>query len=180
MNTHYVAFSAQKRIAEGTLERVSTQARRFFALQPAATILLFDTATGEPVDVDLRPQAETVVEEPKRLGRPKLGVVAREITLLPRHWDWLSQQPGGASVSLRKLVEEASRKNASEDARRLAQTATYRLMVALAGNAPNFEEANRALYRGERERFIGFTQNWPEDVRDQIRDVAFATWPAGS
>lgn len=177
---NYVAFSADQRIAYGPLDRVSSQARRFQAVHPENLVLIFDTDTGEAVDVDLRPEAEPVLDDTKRVGRPKLGVVAREITLLPRHWEWLGQQPGGASVALRKLVEEASKKNASEDARRQAQTATYRLMVALAGNAPDFEEANRALYRGERERFEALTASWAPDVREQIREVASLTWPVAS
>src|SRR4029079_4156101 len=71
---------------------------------------------------------ETAAAEPRGRGRPRLGVVAREGTLLPRHWEWLGTQPGGASVVLRKLVEEARRANGDADRTRAARDAAYRFM----------------------------------------------------
>ncbi len=76
--------------------------------------------------------------EPRGRGRPKLGVVAREVTLLPRHWDWLNAQPGGASVALRKLVEQARRANGDADRARAAREAAYHFMSAMAGDLPAF------------------------------------------
>lgn len=102
---------------------------------------------------------------PRGRGRPKLGVVAREVTLLPRHWDWLNAQPGGASVALRKLVEMARAAGEQHDRKRAAQEAVYRFMTALAGNLPDYEEATRALYAGDRPRFEEKIAQWPEDVR---------------
>jgi hypothetical protein len=102
---------------------------------------------------------------PRRRGRPSLGVVAREVTLLPRHWEWLSSQPGGASVALRKLVEDARRANEGRDRVRLARESAYRFMMAMAGNEPGYEEALRALFSGEYGRLEGLTAGWPEDVR---------------
>src|ERR1700739_3037247 len=96
----YTAFSSFHHLASGTLAEVYAASRDI----PGA--LIFDEQTGRVVDIDPRypPDAETA-----RPGRPKLGVVAREVTLLPRHWDWLATQPGGGSVALRKLVGEARR-----------------------------------------------------------------------
>lgn len=105
-------------------------------------------------------------------GRPKLGVVAREVTLFPRHWEWLSRQPGGASATLRRLVEEARRSTAREVRVREARESCYRFMTALAGNEPGYEEAARALFAGDRERFHQQTAQWPGDVRDHARRLA--------
>jgi hypothetical protein len=101
-----------------------------------------------------------------------LGVVAREVTLLPRHWDWLSTQSGGASVALRKLVEAASRANESKDRLRLAQDATYRFMSAMAGNLPGYEEAVRALFANQPEQYGVLSEAWPVDIRDHARMLA--------
>ncbi len=139
-------------------------------------MLIYDDATGKVIDVDSRAIAEESLptDEPRGRGRPKLGVVAREITLLPRHWDWLSEQPGGASVALRKLVEEARRTSGSKDQTRKAQEAAFRFMSAMAGNLPGFEEAIRALFAEDRRRFATLIAAWPEDVRDHSIKLAFA------
>jgi hypothetical protein len=136
--------------------------------------LIFDDETGEQVEVDVRGTDDEVRQRlappgqedaPRGPGRPKLGVVAREVTLLPRHWEWLNSQPGGASVALRKLVEEARRANAGRDRVRRSQEATYRFMSALAGNLPGFEEAARALFARNPARFAEQIRDWPEDVQ---------------
>ncbi|RZI91619.1 MAG: DUF2239 family protein, partial [Variovorax sp.] len=111
-------------------------------------------------------------------GRPKLGVVAREVTLLPRHWDWLNRQPGGASVALRKLVEDARRVNTDRDTVRAAREATYRFMSAIAGHLPGFEEAARALFANEKERFDALVAPWPDDVPDHLRKLSASAWSA--
>jgi uncharacterized protein len=105
-------------------------------------------------------------------GRPKLGVVSREVTLLPRHWQWLNAQPGGASVAIRKLVEAARRDNQGLEKKRLAQEATYRFMSALAGNEAGFEEASRALFAGKEKHFGELIEKWPEDVRKYLQKLA--------
>ncbi|MFM0192112.1 DUF2239 family protein [Paraburkholderia strydomiana] len=104
-------------------------------------------------------------DTPRGRGRPKLGVVAREVTLLPRHWDWLNAQPGGASVALRKLVETARGTGEQRERKRAAQEAAYRFMTAVAGNLPDYEDATRALYAGDQPRFEKKIAGWPEDVR---------------
>ena len=110
-------------------------------------------------------------------SRPKLGVIAREVTLLPRHWEWLSSQPGGASVALRKLVEEARRANAGRDRIRQAQEAAYRFVSVLAGNLPGFEEACRALFAGDAARFDSLVQGWPAGVRNHAQRLAARAFP---
>ena len=145
-------------------------------------MLIFDNATSELIEVDFRGTAREVQKRPttpvppeascraedeaRRPGRPRLGVVAREVTLMPRHWEWLNSQPGGASVALRKLVEEARRVNATRDRIRMAQEAAYRFMSAMAGNEPGFEEATRALFAGRLEPFGALVAAWPIDIRD--------------
>ena len=103
---------------------------------------------------------------------PELGVVAREVTLLPRHWDWLAGQPGGASVTLRKLVEQARKDNEGKDRLRRAREAAYRFLSAMAGNLPGFEEAARALFAGHRDRFAAVVAPWPQDVREHAVKLA--------
>ena len=152
------------------------------ALEKGGTgeILVFDDGSGRLLDFDLRGSDQEIVarlrpapaDGAKAPGRPKLGVVAREVTLLPRHWDWLASQPGGASVTLRKLVEGARSANSARDAARQAQQAADRFMAAMLGNEPGYEEASRALYAGDRRRFEAFTEAWPAELRDHARRLA--------
>jgi uncharacterized protein len=142
-------------------------------------VLAFDDQTGAVIDLDLRgsnadilaryshhqPPADEAPSEARGRGRPKLGVVAREVTLLPRHWDWLSSQPGGASVVLRRLVEQERRAGDPKHQRRSAQEAAYKFMSAMAGDLPGFEEATRALFANDRGRFEEQISGWPRDIR---------------
>ncbi|MEJ1169417.1 DUF2239 family protein [Variovorax sp. CCNWLW235] len=180
-STTMTAFSGFRRIAGGTKTEVLAQLR---LLPDAASVLLFDDATGAQLDLDLREEAptepETPDEAPRTVGRPKLGVVAREVTLLPRHWDWLGRQPGGASVALRRLVDDARRVHADRDTERAAREATYRFMTAIAGDLPGFEEATRALFAGERERFDELVAPWPEDIRAHLQKLSAAGWSAAA
>ena len=181
------AFSGPQRIASGELRHVAMKAKQAFDLHPDRPVLVFDDADGRTVEVPLelpaadllrllaQPQLSASADAapvPRKPGRPKLGVVAREITLLPRHWDWLAAQPGGASVALRKLVEEARKVSSGDDRRRAAQEATFRFMQAMAGDTPGFEEAARALFAGDVARFEEQVARWTDDVRDH------ATWLA--
>ncbi|NMC82536.1 MAG: DUF2239 family protein [Armatimonadetes bacterium] len=184
-HTQCTAFEGYRRIASGTLADVAVQAKTAMDKGPSAPVLIFDDTTGEHIEVDYRgtvadvrarlmpaegtlsdESTEAEAEGPRGPGRPKLGVVAHEVTLLPLHWDWLYSQPGGASVALRKLVEQARKDNEEKDRLRIAQEAAYRFMSALAGNLPNFEEALRAFYNGNGERFEELISVWPVDVRD--------------
>jgi hypothetical protein len=174
-----IAFSGSRRIAAGLVEDVALEVKH-----QGGNVLVFNAETSRPVELDLRGSDAEILdrlhpaEVPRKPGRPKLGVVAREVTLLPRHWEWLNAQPGGASVALRKLVEEARRVKAPEDRRREAQEATYRFISVLAGNEPGFEEALRALYGNDREHFEMYSAAWPVDVREHARELAATAFSA--
>ena len=179
---HLIVFAGFKRIAEGSTAEVLAQLRE---RKDDTPYLIFDAQTGESLDFDVHNQAGVVPhatsaeahdDTPRGVGRPKLGVVAREVTLLPRHWDWLNRQPGGASVALRRLVQEASRVNADRDAVRASRESTYRFMTAIAGALPGFEEATRALFAGERNRFEGLIDAWPSDLRTHLQKLSAAGW----
>jgi uncharacterized protein len=181
----YSAFRAGRCLATGGSAEVAVKAKEATAREEQNELLIFEDATGRTVEVDLRGssadirrrlaerEAPPAVEsEPRGPGRPRLGVVAREVTLLPRHWEWLGQQPGGASVALRKLVEAARKQNADADQRRQTREAAYRAMSVLAGNEPGFEEAIRALFAGDRTRFRTHIRKWPKDVRAYAERMA--------
>lgn len=182
---HFTAFEGTRLIASGPLAEVALAVKVASAGDAVASILIFEDATGRAIDLDLRgtdadivarlpdQNREPAAEPPRGRGRPKLGVVAREVTLLPRHWDWLAAQPGGASVALRRLVDAARRASGERDRTRRAQDAAYHFMSAMAGNLPNFEEAARALFAADRRRFASLIAAWPEDIRNHAIALAF-------
>jgi aminoglycoside phosphotransferase (APT) family kinase protein len=185
-----IAFEGNRRIALGELAEVAVAAKAVLERGEQGPVLVFDAETSAPVEIDFRGTAEELrarlaapaeAEEPARRGRPKLGVTAREVTLLPRHWDWLGRQPGGASAALRRLIEQARRQDASAEAARTARDALYRFTTAIAGDAPRYEEAIRALFANDAEGFIAATAAWPVDVRDhawRLAPPAFAFGPS--
>lgn len=180
----FVAFHGEHLVASGPLRDIAIAlATQSDHIRGAA--LIFDAATSEPADIDFDGSFTDIVErttqreaahaadaERRGRGRPRLGVVAREVTLLPRHWEWLAEQPGGASVALRRLVEEARRASSDRDAVRRSQEATYRFMAATLGNAPGFEDAIRALFQGNAGAFHARLEAWPRDLRDHARRLA--------
>ena len=190
--SHFTAFMGHRRLAAGPPAEVALAVMNASRKPAAAPIIIFDDTTGRPLDLDLRgsereiiarlpqpasPPDETTdaaAAEPRGRGRPKLGVVAREVTLLPRHWEWLGAQPGGASVALRKLVDEARRASGDVDRARAARDAAYHFMSVMAGNLANFEEASRALFADDRRRFVGLIAGWPDDIRDHVVKLAFS------
>jgi hypothetical protein len=155
----YTAFYGERQIASGPLAELLRLVKEWVAKNGEAGVLYFDDRTGRQVDFNLR-EAAPAGPGP---GRPKLGVVSREISLLPRHWDWLQQQPNGASAALRRLVDQA--RNSTRDQERRAREATGRFLMAVAGNYPGYEEATRALYAGDQERMESLMSEWPSDVR---------------
>ena len=175
--TRWIAFAQTRCLATGTPVEVATAAKTFTDEQPDVNVLAFDAITSRPVEIDLRgtlaevlarlpaPNADAA-PDPRSVGRPKLGVVAKEVTLLPRHWEWLTSQPGSASVTLRKLVEQAMRASGDTDRVRQTREATYRFMQAMAGNEAGYEEASRALFAGDLAAFREQTATWPQDVRE--------------
>jgi len=178
----FTAFDGQRQIAHGELAVVAAA-----ACATSGQLLILEDSTGQTVELDLRQGPEAAVtgyrartepagEPPARpgRGRPKLGVVAREVTLLPRHWDWLAAQPGGASAVLRRLVEEARKAGAGPEQARRRQETVYRVMTVLAGDLPGFEEASRALFAGDAGRFDGLVDAWPAAVAAYLRRLAQA------
>lgn len=187
------AFIGQQRLASGPLAEVALAVMKASRSAAENTILIFNDANGRALDLDLRGSERDIVARlpqpasspqlsaedlpepgPRGPGRPRLGVVAREVTLLPRHWEWLGTQPGGASVALRKLVEAARRSSGDLDRSRAARDAAYHFMSAMAGDLPNFEEASRALFGDDRRHFVALISGWPGDIRDHIVKLAFS------
>jgi uncharacterized protein len=191
MSDSFTAFEGQRRLASGVLADVALAVKRAEGSASEA-IAIFNDDTGRPIDLDLRGSANDVLARlattscggsaadtppsggPRGRGRPKLGVVAREVTLLPRHWEWLNAQPGGASVALRKLVEQARRAGGGAERERAARDAAYHFMSAMAGDLAGFEEAARALFAGDRRTFAGLIAAWPVDIRDHVVKLAYA------
>lgn len=169
------AFEGDRRLARGTLADV---ARRVAAATEPGAVLVFRDDDGRALDLDLRGTPDDVVARlipaaepaPRGPGRPRLGVTAREVTLLPRHWEWLARQPGGASLALRKLVEAAQRDPAEQA--RAGRDAAYRFLTAMAGDRQGYEEATRALFAGDADGFRRRIEDWPADVREHALALA--------
>jgi hypothetical protein len=189
----YTSFQGHRRLASGPLHVVALAVKLATERENAKPILIFDDSTGRSIDIDTRGSDDEVLaryastpageegetqatpDVPRGRGRPKLGVVAREVTLLPRHWEWLAGQPGGPSVVLRKLVEEARRTHAERDKARANQERAYHFMSAMAGDMPGFEEATRALFASDTAKFAELIAAWPADVRDHATRLAFTS-----
>lgn len=186
----YTSFQGHRRLASGPLHVVALAVRLAAERRPEP-ILIFEDSTGRSIDIDTRGtdadifarfapdpgKQEAVIgagpDLPRGRGRPKLGVVAREVTLLPRHWEWLALQPGGPSVALRKLVEEARHRYSETDKSRAGQERAYHFMSAIAGDMPGFEEASRALFANDGERLGELIAMWPADIRTHIVSLAY-------
>ncbi|MET3473522.1 hypothetical protein ABIC78_004074 [Novosphingobium sp. 1529] len=176
------AFAGLRKLAQGALIDVALVVKTAETRDMDA-VLVFDDATGRVLDLDLRGTTAEIVArlarpgggeaEPARgRGRPKLGVVPREVTLLPRHWEWLAQQPGGASGALRRLVDEARRADHGRTERKGAQQRAYTFLSALAGDLPGYEEAIRALFADDGDAFAARMAAWPQDIRDHALMLA--------
>jgi uncharacterized protein len=167
----FTAFVGTNLLASGTRDEVLATLKSRFDRDAHTLFLTFDDQTGRQVDFDLRGTLADVRERyrpaPPQVGpgRPKLGVVAREVSLLPRHWEWLEQQPTGASAAIRRLVDDARKREPDEQQARAAIEAAGRFLTAMAGNLPGYEEASRALYARDKKRFHKFMRDWPKDVR---------------
>ena len=193
----FTAFLGARRLASGALIDVALAVKARQTEEAGEPILVFDDGSGIVVDLDLRGTEADVaarLAQPREAedgatcvqsgsdagrlartrGRPKLGVVAREVTLLPRQWDWLASQPGGASQALRRLVDQARRTDGGKTRRRAAREAAYRFLSAMAGDLAGFEEAIRALFAGDAEGFADRMRAWPPDIQDHaLRLAAF-------
>ena len=190
----YTAFLEQKQIGSGNFEAVKCEACQRVTEGERRPIIIFNDANGRVVDIDY--QNPELSQEPlpisssvhadeakedrqlRRVGRPKLGVVAKEVTLLPRHWEWLAAQQGGASVTLRKLVEEARRKNPDAEIMQQSRDACYRIINALAGNEAASEDALRALYADDQQTFAEIIALWPQDVSRYVNKMSRSAFSA--
>ncbi len=181
LNRPCTAFADYKKIASGSLDEVIVKTKKFLSKNSKKNVLIFDDLTSTQIEIDLRGTTEAVLSRlPKDPdpaittgpGRPKLGVVSKEISLLPRHWEWLALQNGGASATLRKLVEEAKKNNQAQDKIRQSQLATHKFMSALAGDLALFEEALRALYAKDQKSFEHLIAAWPKDLSDHIQKIS--------
>ncbi len=187
----HALFEGNRLLARGSLLEVAQLAATHGGVDTdGRPLLLLDDATGRVLDLDLRGDADAVLaslrkrfpppeaaageeaEPPRERGRPRLGVVAREVTLLPRHWQWLAAQRGGASQALRRLVDEARRREGGAGETRQRREAQYHAMLALAGDLPGFEEASRALFAGDAAAFAGHLRQWPADVGDYLASLS--------
>ncbi|BDG08383.1 DUF2239 family protein [Anaeromyxobacter paludicola] len=177
--TTYVAFAGPRRVAAGSLAELLPALKQRFDLDRSELVLVFEVETGRQVDFDLRGTLEEVLERaggsPRRgPGRPKLGVTSREVSLLPRHWEWLERQPSGASGALRRLVEHAIQHEPGKERARRLREALSGFLSSVGGDRPNYEEACRALFAGDTARFEALLQRWPKDLREHAVQQARA------
>ena len=186
---NFTVFEGNQCVGSGPLAEVAATGKRLVDSGTKTQILIFNDTTGERVDLNFQCAMAELLrqvslisgplpstnrpagEKPKRPGRPKLGVVSKEVTLLPRHWEWLGRQPGGASVALRKLVEKARHDNRDQDRLREAREAVYHFLTAMAGDLPGYEAALRALFRGDEKKFSQTTEAWPRDIRAYALEI---------
>lgn len=173
----YSAFRGARLFAQGALRDVLGKIKTRLDCDDS-DLLVFDNDTGAQVEFDLRGSLDEVLEreapsEPTvTRGRPKLGVISREVSLLPRHWDWLEQHPKGISAALRLLVDEARKREPHKERARRARAAANRFMTAMAGNLAGYEEATRALFADDETRLKQLIQKWPKDVRTFVEQKA--------
>ena len=167
----HVAFAGPRQIAAGALTDVLPVLKQRFDQDTSDMVLVFEVETGRQVEFDLRGSPREVLERAvppaaQGPGRPRLGVVSREVSLLPRHWDWLEEQPSGASAALRRMVEQAIKHEPGKEHARRIRAALSRFLTAIAGDRPGFEDACRALFAGDTLRFQTVVEKWPRDVRE--------------
>jgi hypothetical protein len=173
----YTAFAGERLLVSGPLETVLREVKRHSNRRDFTPILIFEDHGGRQVDFDLDGPMERVLARalpPPHVGpgRPRLGVVSREVSLLPRHWEWLEKQRSGASAAIRRLVDEARNRDPGKERARLAMDSAYRFMTAMGGDRAGYEEALRALYAGRRVRFENLIRAWPEDIREHAQRLA--------
>lgn len=166
----YVAFAGIRRIAEGPLRDVLPVLKQRFDEKRSDLVLVFEVESGRQVDFDLRGALPDILEReaperPRGPGRPKLGIVSREVSLLPRHWDWLNQQSTGVSGALRRVVEQATKSDVAGQRAEQVRRALSNFLSSMAGDRPNYEEACRALFAGDTARFALLIERWPKDIR---------------
>lgn len=180
----YTAFEGPDRLFKGNLQDVVLKTKRRLGRAENSSILIFSDATGRTIEFnfhgsekDVSRRLEMYVDQAGNKpssgpGRPRLGVISREISLLPRHWEWLATQSGGASAAIRRLIEEAKKKSAARGSIKQLQERAYQFMTVIAGDLAGYEEALRALYRADRKHFLLKIQDWPCDIKNYLMELA--------
>ena len=176
-SSRFAAFVEHERLCRGSLGEVALACFHYLQRDTTGRLAVYDEQDGRVVDLDLSGTEDDVRDrfdetiasgsDTKKRGRPKLGVTSREVSLLPRHWDWLSRQRGGASAAIRRLIESERRRNPGQEIRRDCIERTHRFLWDIASNLPEFEEATRALFQDDIETFRQRIQDWPRDISDQ-------------
>ncbi|MDH6368872.1 hypothetical protein M2444_000650 [Paenibacillus sp. PastF-3] len=99
-------------VASGSLQHVVTTVKDALDDRDLTQLLIFDDTTGKQIDIDFRGKTDDVLKRlgeqfgdlpdmemnnqpTRRVGRPKLGVVSGEVTLLPKDWEWLKSNLEG-------------------------------------------------------------------------------------
>jgi len=188
--TTYTAFEGSELVFRGSLQHVVTKIKKRMGKTSHSEVLLFSDETGKLMDFNFHGTEKDVLKRlevfssvsdrhgkeesasPAGPGRPKLGVISREVSLLPRHWEWLAAQPSGSSATLRKLIEEAKKKSSGGATVKQLQERCYKVMSVLAGDLSGYEEALRSLYKKDEERFLVQIKEWPKDIRKHIAELA--------
>lgn len=179
------AFLQRRQIAHGNLSEILQQIKA----TPIGneSVFIFNDQTGKRLDIHphgdeasaLAAYPELAEQQPeesatvKTRGRPKLGVSAKEVTLLPRHWEWLATQPGGASATLRRLIEQARKASEPADNKRRRHESAYQFMHEVAGDLPEYETCLRALFADDETAFNAAMTDWPQDIRRYAATLAF-------
>ena len=188
----YTAFGNEKLIAHGSLDEVVLKIKRWHDKNSTGSLLVFNDFTGKTMEFDLRGSEKEVLQKIEMFipqdtaavsvgpGRPKLGVVTREVSLLPQHWEWLASQPEGASAALRKLVEGAKKNLVMKESVKQVQERVYKIMSILAGDLPQYEEALRSLYRRNAENFKQHTAIWSPDIKEYVMKIAEPVFSEGA
>ncbi len=181
----YTAFESGKVISSGTLADVVINLKKKLGKSNHTSVLIFNDTTGRTMDFNFSGSEKEVLkrleiytqtpdskEQPIGPGRPKLGVFSREVSLLPRHWEWLASQSGGASAVLRRLVEEAKKTSSQTITTKHAQERTYHFMSVVAGDFKGYEEVLRSLYKKDKSNFFSEMSEWPKDIVSYIRKIS--------
>ncbi len=177
----YSSFIGDRHLFTGDLKGMLSQTHAYISRHGEEGLLIFDNFSGRQIDYNFRVSLEELLGKelpptPKKgPGRPRLGVVCGEISLLPRHWDWLQRQRQSASATIRRLIEAAMKEASPEEKTREAIDAAGKFLWTMAGNLSDFEEASRALYAQKWHILDAITAAWPEDIAKHLNMMLKAT-----
>ena len=181
----FSAYGPTSCIGQGELTDVALAAHRFLRTHPDQSALILQDSTCQIIDLDLSGD-EALLERkanhyPIRSQAPvpdSKDPITGEITLLPRHWQWLAEQGGNASATLRRLIDEARRdpKQKADNECRRRQQLTYRFCQALCGDFQGYEDALRALYAADKDSFKTHISTWPADFALRAEALAEPIW----